>query len=246
MKLDRIVIILNILLVFTTTVRAADVRVAVALSLQDAFEELVSGYEQKNKGTRILYHYGSSQALAKQIAAGSQVDLFISAHQQWTDYLKIGGHVDELLVKTFASNSLVFIGLPGKNVSTLQDIRPLKRIAVGNPATTAHGQYTMEAIRNAGLELELKHRLVTGTAVENIHRVEKGEVDGAIVYRTETVHLKKAKILFTVLPSLYPSITYQVSIAKLSVNDPAALNFYKYLSGPDVKPVLMRHGFGAR
>ncbi len=246
MKLGRIVVIISMFLVYSKPVHAAEVRVAVALSLQDAFEDLAVGFEQKNKGIKILYNYGSSQALARQIASGARVDLYISAHKQWVDYLVMGRHIDDLLINTFASNSLVFIGLPSKKYSSLQDIRLLRRIAVGNPLTTAHGQYTLEAIRNAGLEPELKNRIVMGNAIENISRVEKGEVDGAILYRTETVHMKKAKILFTVLQSLHPPITYQVSVAKLSVNDPAVLGFYKYLTGADAKPILMRHGFGTR
>jgi molybdate transport system substrate-binding protein len=246
MVLGRIVILLCTLVLMASSVCASEIRVSVALSFQDAFEELAASFEQKNKGTKIHHTYGNSQALAMQISSGAPVDLFISAHAQWTDYLKMGRYVDDLLVSMLASNTLVCVGMTGKSASSIRDLRSMKRVGIGNPITTANGQYSMEALKNAGLEFELRNRLVFGNAVENVQRVEMGELDGAIIYRTEAVHLKKAKILFTLLPNLYSPITYQVAIINSSRNAPAVLSFYKYVTSAEAKGILVRHGFIVR
>lgn len=240
------IMLLCSVLLFAKQSCCSEVRVSVARSFQEAFDDLVVSYEQKSKGSKIVFNYGSSQVLAKQIAAGAPVDMFISAHQQWTDYLKIGGHIDDLFLSTLATNTLVVIGSPTRNAQSIQDLRSMKRIAIGNPITTAHGLYTLEAIKNAGLENELKSRLFFGENSENLHRIEKGEVDGAIIYRTEAGHLQKMKILFTIPPALHSPITYQLALTANSTHSQAALNFYKFLKSAEAKPILLRHGYSTK
>lgn len=243
MNCIRLSIVICILIVFARPAFSSEVRVSVALSFQEAIQELVALYEQKTKGTKIICNYGTSQELAKQISAGAPVDMFISAHQQWTDYLKIGGFLDEMFLNTLASNTLVFIGNSGRNTHSMQDLRSLNLIAIGNPVTTAHGQYTVEAIRHSGMESELGNRLVVGNNHDNLQRVEKGEVDGAIIYRSEVRHLKKTKILFTIPPALHSPIIYQLALTKSSVNGQSTRQFYKFLNSSEAKPVFIRHGF---
>jgi molybdate transport system substrate-binding protein len=221
----------------------AEVKVFVALSFQGAFNELAASYEHKTKGVRIISKFGASQDLAKQIAAGSPTDMFVSAHQQWTDYLKIGGIIEELLITKLASNSLVVIGSPSISFKSMHDLKSMRHISIGNPVTTAHGQYTMEAIRNAGLEPELKNHFIMDNNRESLQQVENGTIEGAIIYRSEAQQLKKSKILYTISPASHSPIFYQLAVTKASAHDPSTLNFYKFLNSQDAKIIINRHGF---
>lgn len=220
-----------------------DVRVAVALSIQEAYDELVRTHEQKNKNTRILSQYGSSQPLAKQIAAGAPADMFISSHPQWMEYLKISNHIEELLLINLASNSLVLIGKPDRQIVSINDLTTMSSIAVGSPGT-AHGQYTLEALKNAGLEQQLKPKLIQGkNSHETLQLAEKGETEGAIIYRTEATHLKRTKILYTIPPTLHSPIAYQLALTKSGARNKDAVEFYRFLNSPAAKGILAKFGY---
>jgi molybdate transport system substrate-binding protein len=240
-----LIIILVVCSVISSIIPAhgGEVRVFVASSIHEAYGELASTFEQKSKGIKVLSKLGTSQTLARQIATGAPADIFISAHQQWTDFLKINGLLEDLFLETLASNSLVFIGKPELKANGILDLRSMKRIAIGNPATTAHGQFTMEAIRNAGLESQIKNNLIMGDAQENLKLVERGEVDGAIMYRTEVKNMKKTKILFTISPELHSTMGYQLVLTKTGVKNRDAIDFYKFLNNASAKAILIRHGF---
>jgi molybdate transport system substrate-binding protein len=59
-----------------------------AASLTDALGELASRWEAAS-GTRVKLSFAASSLLARQIEAGGRADLFISADQEWMDYLAV-------------------------------------------------------------------------------------------------------------------------------------------------------------
>ena len=65
--------------------------ISAAISLKNAFGEAGRLYEAKHKGTRVLFNFGSSGNLARQIEAGAPVDVFASAAQQDMDAIEEGG-----------------------------------------------------------------------------------------------------------------------------------------------------------
>jgi molybdate transport system substrate-binding protein len=72
---------------------------------------------------------------------------------------------------------------------------------------------------------------------------ERGEVDGAFVYRTDALQAKQAKILFTVPRELYPRVTYPMSLTTAGVKNKEAAAFFAYLHGDEAKSVLTKYGF---
>jgi molybdate transport system substrate-binding protein len=72
---------------------------------------------------------------------------------------------------------------------------------------------------------------------------ERGEVDGAFVYRTDALLAKQAKILFTVPQELYPKVTYPMSLTVTGAKNKDAAAFFAYLHGDEAKSVLKKYGF---
>jgi len=58
-----------------------EITVYAAASLREALNEIAAGYDEKN-GTKIVFNFGSSGDLSKQIVAANKADLFFSADEK--------------------------------------------------------------------------------------------------------------------------------------------------------------------
>lgn len=231
------------MLLLSTPVLAGDINLSAAASMKDAINELSDNFAQKHPGVKLLKNYGASGALAKQIENGAPADIFISANLEWMDYLKNKKLVDVTSIGTFSFNTLVFAGEPGK-ASSMQDLLKLERIAIGSPKSVPAGEYASEALKKAGLEKQLENKLVMAKDVRAcLMYAERGEVDGAFVYRTDALQAKKAKILFTVPQGLYPRVTYPMALTITGAKSKDAVAFYTYLHSKEAKTVLTKYGF---
>ena len=243
MNVTHYVITLLMLLTLATPVCAGEVNLFIAASLKEVINELSDSFARKNPGVKFVKNYGGSGALVKQIENGAPADLFISANLEWVEYLKKKNLADVGSMGTFAYNTLVFAGPAGK-ASSLKDVIRLERIAIGSPKSVPAGEYAMEAIKNAGLLKVLGRKLLTAKDVrECLMYAERGEVDGAFVYRTDALQAKQAKILFTVPQELYPRVTYPMTLTATGAKSRDAVAFFAYLRGSEAKTALATYGF---
>ena len=74
---------------------------------------------------------------------------------------------------------------------------------------------------------------------------DRGEADGAFVYRTDALMATSAVILFTVPQELYEKITYPIALTVDGAKKEQARAFHGFLTGPQALPVLLKHGFSA-
>ena len=225
---------------------AGDVSLSVAASLKEVINELSGSFAQKNPGVRFLKNYGGSGQLAKQIESGAPADIFISANREWMEYLAQRKLVHTASVSTFTYNTLVFAGAPGK-ASSLQDLLKLERIAIGSPKSVPAGEYAMEALKKSGLDRQLGKKLIIAKDVrECLMYAERGEVDGAFVYKTDALQAKRVKILFVVPQELYQRVSYPGALTVGGAQNKDAAAFFAYLQGNEAKSVLAKYGFAAR
>jgi molybdate transport system substrate-binding protein len=244
-SLYRLLCSLAIVVLFTCNAVAADLNLSVAASLREAVTELADTFAKKNPGVIFQNNFGASGALAKQIEAGATCDLFFSANLEWVDYLKEKGLVDGNNVSTFAFNELVFVGKPDLKARGLKDVVKLERVAIGSPKSVPAGQYAMEAFKKAGIDTQLEKKLVMARDVrECLMYADRGEVDGAFVYKTDAEQMaKNVKILFVVPQELYPRVTYPMALTAAGSKRAEARAFYGFLQSKEAKTVLSRRGF---
>lgn len=227
-------------------VSAAEVRLSVAASLADAVKELTSVYKVANPGVSFRSNFGASGALAKQLGEGAPADIYISANQKWMDYLLRENQLSRGSVRILAGNTLVFVGAKGVRAASLKDLPVLGRIAVGSPRSVPAGEYAKSAMEKAGVweSLASGGKLVTAEDVRQaLLYADRGEVDGAFVYRTDALLAREAKILFEVPQNLHDPVTYPVALTIQGVKNPAAVAFYDYLKKPEAKRILKKYGF---
>jgi len=240
-----LVLVMAILLLCAVSARATDISLSVAASLREVVTELCDTFAKKTPDVKFLNNFGASGALAKQIENGAPADLFFSANTEWMEYLKEKKFVDEKNITIFVYNALVFVGKPDLKVSRLEDVARLNKIAIGSPKSVPAGDYAMQALKKAGIEKQLESKLVMARDVrECLLYADRGEVDGAFVYKTDAEEMaKNVKILFTVPQDLYPRVTYPMGLTVAGSKKVEAVAFFKFLQSAEAKAVLTRHGF---
>ncbi len=234
-------------MLFAGPALAADVNLSVAASMKEVVSQLSDDFTRKSPVTAFQKNFGASGALAKQIENGAPCDIFISANVEWIDYLKDKKLLDAGAIANFAFNELVFVGRPDLKASSLKDVLKLDRIAIGSPKSVPAGQYAMEALKKAGLDAQLEKKLVMAKDVrECLMYADRGEVEGAFVYKTDVQMAKNVKILFIVPQDLYPRVTYPVALTVTGIKNADAAAFYKFLQSDEAKKVLAKYGFAVK
>ncbi|NCP03184.1 MAG: molybdate ABC transporter substrate-binding protein [Deltaproteobacteria bacterium] len=242
--LKKTIFYLMVGLAWTFSAQAAEVRLSVAASLTDAVKELVATYQTKTPNVKILPNFASSGTLAKQIAQGAPADLFISANPQWMQFL-----VDEQLipadqVRAFVFNSLVFVGEKTRKISAMTDLAPLARIAIGSPKSTPVGQYAEQALTAAGLLDQVQGKLVIAQDVRQaLAYAERGEVEGAFVYKTDALLARQTVILLEVPQELYSEVVYPLGVTNAGLTHLPVRAFLDFLGSAEARGILQSYGF---
>ena len=227
-------------------VGAATVRPAAAASMTDAVRELIQAFVAVHPGASVQPNFASSGSLAKQIFHGAPVDIYISANERWMNWLVEKRAIDPGTARTLAHNTLVFIGPLASGIRTMQDLTSLVRIGIGSPKSVPAGQYAAQAMKNAGIfgQLLENQRLVMAKDVRQaLLYADRGEVDGAFVYRTDAPLARKSTVLFTVPPELHDSIAYTLGLTPEGKQNPEALAFYSFVTSPAADGILKKYGF---
>ncbi len=209
--------------------------------------ELSETYKQAHR-VNIQLNFASSGTLARQIEHGAAPDIYISANEKWVDYLIRVDKLESRSKKKLSANSLALIVPVESHIDTLsfQNNLPGKfkgRLAMGDPKHVPAGEYAMQAIHEAGYNIELKDRILPAKDVRSaLMVVELGEVELGIVYLTDALKSKKVKLVAEVPPHLYAPISFFAALLKKHNND-QSIAFYEYLSSPEAKGIWIKHGF---
>ena len=220
------------------------VSVFAAASLADALTEIGSAWEAAS-GSRALFNFGASSDLARQIRAGAPADVFVSADTAQMDRLEQEGLVRASDRHELLSNTLVVV-VPHDSpmrVSGPRDLAVFRTIALADPQAVPAGVYARLWLQGLGLWDALAPRVVPTLHVRAaLAAVESGNAEAAVVYRTDAMRSKRARIAFEVEPKQGPPIRYPVAPLAAS-RGPEAAAFVAYLRSPAARAVFVRHGF---
>lgn len=238
-------LLLLIFFSFSTPSDAEPIRISAAKSLTDALQGVVSRYQQKYPDQQFQFNFASSGALARQISAGAPADIFISANPKWMAHLVAQGLIADQTQRDLVRNHLVFVGRAG-TVNSIVDLPGLERIAIGSPQATPVGEYTVKALKAAGLYFSLvdKNSIITAKDVRQaLLYADRGEVDGAFVYQTDARLATTVKVLFIVSQDLYPRVVYPTALTKSASGNAQVEKFFAYLLGSAAGQTFAAYGF---
>ena len=248
---DRInYFLLSCLLVFLFGAERADgseIMVSAALSLKAPFEEMGRSFDAKT-GTKVIFNFGASGILQRQIEGGAPADIFASASTKEMDSLESGGFLIIGTRSNFAGNSIVLI-VPSQSrlrIRSFEDLRKkeIRRIAIGNPASVPAGKYAEEVLKTSGLWETLKDRIVL---CENVRQVmdytARNEVDAGIVFRTDASDSKDVEIISEAPEQSHKPVRYVIAAIKGSGHDRLAKEFISMILSGEGRKILKKYGF---
>lgn len=232
--------------------QAQTLTVMAAASMTDAMTEAARVYEQKT-ATHIRLSFASSSVLARQLAAGAPADLYISANEQWMDWLEEQQLLAPGTRKDLLSNALVVIAPESSPLSsfTLTQETPLlhylgedQRLAMGDPSHVPAGIYAKQGLENLKLWSNIEPHLARADNVRAaLALVERGETPLGIVYRTDAQVAQHTKILATFPAHSHAPITYPVALMK-DHDSAESQALLKWLSSPEAGTIFAQFGFG--
>ncbi len=236
------------LLVAPVAAQAGTITVFAAASLTDALKEIGGVYKAKT-GDDAVMSFAASSALARQIEASSGADIFISADNDWMDYLDNKGLVQHDTRKALLGNHLVLVAPVGQSVSV--QIKPhfdllgaLRggRLAVADPDSVPAGKYARTALTQLGVWNSVVNHLVNAENVRvALAYVSRGEAPLGIVYMTDAVSDKGVHVVGTFPEDTHAPIVYPAALIKDA--KPEARTFLDFLSGPDARAIFEKDGF---
>jgi molybdate transport system substrate-binding protein len=234
-----------VLLCSTGGLLAADVNVYAAASLTDALKEVGASYG-KQSGDAVRFNFAASSTLARQIEEGAPADIFFSADHAQMDRLERGGHIETASRRDLLGNTLVVIA-PAEtalNLSSVEDLRQVNRIAVGDPKLVPVGAYARAYLERAGLWQELQPKIIpTENVRAGLAVVASSNADAGFVYATDAAVSKNVKIVLRVAPEEGPPIRYPAALVKRGGREARAEKLLAYLSSEDARTVFRRFGF---
>jgi molybdate transport system substrate-binding protein len=232
------------ILAFSGPVAAEEVSLFAAASLTEAVKEVAGGFE-KATGHTVVFNFGGSNDLARQIKAGAPADVFFSADVPQMDGLVAAGLVRARDRVDVLSNVLVVV-VPagsGTRVGAPADLVPLRRLALADPQAVPAGVYARQWLESAGVWPKVAEKVVPALNVRAaLSAVESGNVDAGIVYKTDAAVAKRVEIAFIVPKEQGPPIVYPLApIAASKKAGTAAL--VGALTSASAREVYVRHGF---
>lgn len=216
------------LLSFSTQALAETVYISAAASMTDVVNRVIAKYVAQNPDVAIQPNFASSGNLAKQIEQGAPADVFISANPKWMEYCIDKGLVHEKDSAVLAINSLVFVSDKTLPDASMEKLPQLERIAMGSPESVPAGKYAQKAMESADvydLLVDTKKLIFTKDVRQALLYAERGEVDGAFIYRTDAFLAHSTEIQFAVPQELYPQVSYLIGLTVQGAGNDAAQSF---------------------
>jgi molybdate transport system substrate-binding protein len=238
------------LAVLTLPLHAAEITVFAAASLTDSLKEVAAGYE-KSSGDKIIFNFGASSTLARQIEAGAPADIFFSADEAKMDGLAKEGLIDTTTRKSRLGNTLVVVVTTDSTlqINSAADLTnaTVKQIALADPKAVPAGVYAKAWLTQQQLWPTIEPKVVpTENVRAALAAVESGNVEAGVVYKTDAGISKKVKVAYEVPAADAPDISYPMALVKDSKQPDAAKNFLNYLDSKEAGDIFKKFGFVLR
>lgn len=243
---------LSALAVVACTARAdapPQVTVFAASSLTEAFEDLADEFERRHPEVDVVLTFAGSQVLRLQIEQGAAADVFASANAHHMQELVDGGYVQSSRI--FAVNELVIItplDNPG-GILSLANLSASDRLVLAAENVPV-GAYTREALGRADavygpdFAAGVMARVVSEEANVRLVRakIELGEADAAIVYRTDAVASERVATI-DIPASVNVRAEYPIGVVSDSRQAQLAAALVEFVASDAGRKILARHGF---
>jgi molybdate transport system substrate-binding protein len=226
--------------------RPVELVVSAAASLAEVMRDAAQQYAREVPDVVVRNNFGASGTLEQQIRQGAGVDVFVPAGEREMDALAEVGLVDLRTRRDLARNELVLVVPEGSRVTGFRDLAApgVERVAMGAPASVPAGRYARAALESLGLWPDVSPKVVYAADVRQaLAYAERGEVDAALVYRTDALAGRRVRVVAAAPPSSHAPIVYPAAGVAASEHPAAARRYLDFLAGPHGAEIFRRYGF---
>lgn len=245
-------LITMLLLSCTAAGHAAErvVTVFAAASMSDALEEVGRAWTAA-AGVPLRFSFASTATLARQIESGAPAGVFVSADQEWMDYLAGRNLIQPATRTDVVTNTLVLVAPADSRVqlqiaprfAVAQTLGRNGRLAIADPASVPAGRYAQAALTALGVWDDLTRRIVAADNVRTaLNFVALGEAPLGIVYGSDAHAHAKVRVIDTFPADTHPPIRYPAAATRRASAE--AVAFVRFLGGEEAQRIFRRHGFG--
>lgn len=247
-----LVALLSMALILSSDRKSHGPVVLAAISVQPALEAAAAEWTAQGHARPVL-GFGASSAMARQVEAGGQADLFVSADEDWATYLERRHLVSPGSRTLLFGNRLVLIGARADRRRVrigrgfpLRALLGQGRLAVADPTAVPAGKYARAALQWAGVWNGVSDRLAPAENVRAaLMLVERGQAPLGIVYATDAQGSDKVRVLGVFPEESHPPIRYPLVRLGMSRN-PEAEEFRRFLLSATARRIFAHYGFSVR
>ena len=219
-----------------------------AASLTDALGKLGDEFTSAT-GVPVRISFASSSIIARQIEAGAGAEVFVSADQEWMDYLEQRGLIQKSSRRNLLGNRLALIAPADSKISlTIAPGFPLAaalgsgRLATGDPDIVPVGRYARGALTSLGVWNDVVGRLVRAEDVRvALAYVARGEAPLGIVYATDARIDKRVRLVGLFPADSHLPIMYPVALTARAGGD--AARFVEFIGSDAARATFESYGF---
>ncbi|MES1158930.1 MAG: molybdate ABC transporter substrate-binding protein [Terricaulis silvestris] len=231
---------------------AAPLKVFAAASLTDALNAVGDAYARDHH-ERPVFNFAASSTLARQIEQGAEADVFMSADEDWMDYLQTRALIDTTTRVDVLTNRLVLIAptdhpfhVTLRHGLNLSGALNGGRLAMADPDSVPAGRYGRAALQSLGAWDGVQSAVVRAENVRAALRfVETGEAAAGIVYATDAQASHHVVVAGVFPEASHPPIRYPLAIVAGRANTDAR-DFARFLRSGEARAIFRAQGFGLR
>ena len=219
--------------------------VSAAISLTEALEEAAAAYRAAG-GTAVVFNFGGSNTMARQIVNGAPVDVFISADETQMNVVDKAQLVAPGTRAAVVTNQLVLVADSRSPVKAVADLgrSEVRRIAIGDPEAVPAGVYARQYLEAIGEWTRLEQKIVPVANVRAaLTAVQNGSADAAFVYATDARIAPALQVVAAITGSHAPRIVYPGCVVKTTRQSAEAAKFLQFLRSAPARAIFERHGF---
>jgi molybdate transport system substrate-binding protein len=222
-----------------------EIIVAAAANLTEAAGEIGQRFTNKT-GIRVIFSFGATADLAKQIENGAPFDVYVAADVFNVDRLQQQGLLTTESRAVYTRGRLVLWVPAGNNLSVqhIQDItaKEFERIAIAKPDVAPYGQAAVDSLRAVGVWDQIQPKVIYAQNVAQAKQfaatgnAEVAFIPLALVKTAEGAYLE-------VDHNLHRPIDQALGILKSSTHQTAARQFVDFLLSEEGQQILEARGY---
>ena len=177
------------------------------ISLSEVINEVINSNKKLKNKIKVKPVFMGTSQLVMQIKNGARPDIFISANEEWMDYLERKKKILKEYRRNYLYNSLVVITNKENNIKKIKNVKELEKtflnsktkISLAMTNSIPAGIYAKNYLENTGIWKKLRNNYVESINVRvALNYVVRNDLEFGIVYKTETIGNSKIKIVYLI------------------------------------------------